>query len=157
MPVGAYGARKEIMGRLSPLGPVYQAGTLAGNPLAMAVGLATLDALHEPGVYEELERKSAHLAEGLAATAHKAGVPVFQTRVGSMLCGFFQNGPVTDYASACRSDTERYKRFFHAMLDRGVYLAPSQYEVMFISIAHTDDQIDQTIGAAREAFAALSR
>ena len=156
MPVGAYGARKEIMQCLSPLGPVYQAGTLSGNPLAMAIGLATIEALHDPGLYEELERKSAHLAEGLAATARKAGVPVFQTRVGSMLCGFFQEGQVTDYASARRSDTGRYGRFFHAMLDRGVYLAPSQFEVMFVSLAHMDEQIDQTIAAAREAFTTVA-
>ncbi|HSW46004.1 MAG TPA: glutamate-1-semialdehyde 2,1-aminomutase [Phycisphaerae bacterium] len=152
MPVGAYGAREEIMEKLSPLGPVYQAGTLSGNPMAMAVGLATIEALHEPGVYEELERKSARLAEGLASAARKAGVAVCLNRVGSMLCMFFQGGPVTDYASARQSNTGSYARFFHAMLNHGVYLAPSQFEVMFVSLAHTDEHLDQTISAAEEAF-----
>jgi len=156
MPVGAYGARHEIMDKLSPLGPVYQAGTLSGNPLAMAVGLATIEALHAPGAYAELEQKSAKLAAGLGAAARKAGVPFFQTRVGSMLGGFFQEGPVIDYASARCSDTDRFARFFHAMLARGVYLAPSQFEVLFVSLAHTDEQIDRTIAAAHEAFAEAS-
>lgn len=153
LPVGVYGARAEIMDQLSPLGPVYQAGTLSGNPLAMATGLATLQALHEKGFYVELETKASHLAEGLAAAARTAKAAVFQTRVGSMSCTFFQPGPVTDYASALASDTKAYARFFHAMLDRGVYLAPSQFETLFISAAHSLDQIDQTIAAAEEAFA----
>ncbi|GMU21101.1 MAG: glutamate-1-semialdehyde 2,1-aminomutase [Phycisphaerae bacterium] len=153
MPVGAYGGRAEIMAKLSPEGPVYQAGTLSGNPLAMAAGLATLEALHEPGVYEHLEAKSAQLAEGMAAAAAKAGVPVFLTRVGSMSTTFFQAGPVIDWASAARSDAQAYGRFFHAMLNRGVYLAPSQYEALFVSLAHTDEQIEATLEAAESAFA----
>lgn len=156
MPVGAYGGAAEVMAHLSPEGPVYQAGTLSGNPLAMATGLATLEALHEPGAYPQLEASAQQLSEGLAEAAAKAGVEIFQTRVGSMLGLFFQEGPVTDYASASRSDTERYARFFHAMLDRGVYLAPSQYEAAFVSLAHTSEQIETTVAAAREAFAEVS-
>lgn len=155
LPVGAYGGRAEIMERLSPKGPVYQAGTLSGNPLAMAAGLATLEALHEPGVYEALETLSAQLATGLAGAAAMAGVPVFQTRVGSMAGMFMQHGPVTDYASATRSDTRAYAQFFHAMLKRGVYLAPSQYETMFVSAAHTEEHIARTIASATESFAEL--
>jgi glutamate-1-semialdehyde 2,1-aminomutase len=156
LPVGAYGGRNDIMGQLSPSGPVYQAGTLSGNPLAMAAGLATLEALHEDGVYEQLEERSAQLAAGIAEAAKKAGVPVFQTRVGSMGCTFFQEGPVTDYASAARSDTKAYATFFQAMLERGVYLAPSQFEALFVSLAHTEEHIDQTIAAANEAFAEVA-
>ena len=156
LPVGAYGAREEIMRQLRPLGPVYQAGTLSGNPLVMAVGLATVEALHEGGVYEQLEQKSARLADGLAAAASSAGVPIWLNRVGSMVCVFFQEGPVVDYASARKSDTGRYARFFHAMLNRGVYLPPSQFEVMFVSLAHTDEHIDRTIAAAGEAFASVA-
>jgi len=153
MPVGAYGGPARIMEQLSPLGPVYQAGTLSGNPLAMAAGLTTLEALNAPGVYEKLEALSARLSDGLQAAAQNAGVPTFQTRVGSMACLFFQPGPVTDFASAMQSDAKRYARFFHAMLKRGVYLAPSQFEAMFVSLAHADEQIDRTIAAASEALA----
>ncbi len=156
MPVGAYGASAEIMDRLSPAGPVYQAGTLSGNPLAMSAGLATLEALHEDGVYDQLESTAARLAEGVARAAEKAGVTLCQTRVGSTGCTFFHPGPVSDYASASRSDTKAYARFFHAMLNRGIYLAPSQFEAWFVSLAHTDEQIDQTIEAAEEAFAELN-
>ena len=155
MPVGAYGGRAEIMNQLSPDGPVYQAGTLSGNPLAMAAGLTTIEALHEKGVYTQLEMASARLADGLSAAARNAGVSVFQTRVGSMMTTFFQAGPVTDWASAARSDTAAYGRFFHAMLNRGVYLAPSQYEALFVSLCHTQELIDRTIAAAEEAFAEL--
>ncbi|NLX23476.1 MAG: glutamate-1-semialdehyde 2,1-aminomutase [Phycisphaerae bacterium] len=156
LPVGAYGARAAVMEQLSPLGPVYQAGTLSGNPLAMAVGLATVEALHEPGVYERLEALSARLSAGLAEAAGAAGLPLFETRVGSMLGVFFQPGPVIDYASAKRSDTHAYARFFHAMLDQGIYLPPSQFETLFVSLAHTEEQIDQTIAAAAKAFAAIA-
>ena len=156
LPVGAYGARAEIMEQLSPVGPVYQAGTLSGNPLAMAAGLATLEVLHEAGVYAELKARSARLAEGMASAASRAGVSIYQTRVGSMAGTFFQEGPVRNYSSAQKSDTRKYAVFFHAMLDRGIYLAPSQFEVMFISLAHTDEQIDQTIAAAGEAFTAVA-
>ncbi|MBN1511406.1 MAG: glutamate-1-semialdehyde 2,1-aminomutase [Phycisphaerae bacterium] len=157
LPMAAYGGRREIMEQVSPLGPVYQAGTLSGNPLATAAGIATLEALAEPDVYETLETRSARLAEGLSQAARSAGVPVYQTRVGSMLCVFFAEGPVTDYASAVRSDTKAYARFFHAMLEHGIYLAPSQYECMFVSLAHTDDLIESTIQAADEAFDEVAR
>jgi glutamate-1-semialdehyde 2,1-aminomutase len=152
LPVGAYGGRAEIMEKLSPLGPVYQAGTLSGNPLAMAAGLATLEALHQPGQYEKLEMLSAHLEQGWRSATEQAGVPAYFTRVGSMMCLFFQEGPVSDYSSAARSDTKLYARFFHAMLNRGVYLAPSQFEAVFVSLAHTPELIDQTVAAAASAF-----
>ena len=157
LPMAAYGGRRDVMERISPVGPVYQAGTLSGNPLAMAAGIATLEALAEAGVYETLEARSARLADGLAAAARKAGVPAYHTRVASMLCTFFTPGPVTDLASASASDTRAYARFFHAMLERGVYLAPSQFECMFVSTAHTDELIDTTLEAAAEAFAEVAR
>jgi glutamate-1-semialdehyde 2,1-aminomutase len=153
LPVGAYGGRAEIMQLISPLGPVYQAGTLSGNPLAMAAGLATLRLLAEPGVYDHLERLSARLVDGLAEAARAASVPYTANRVGSMFTGFFTDQPVTDYASAKRADTQRYARFFHALLERGVYLAPSQFEAGFVSLAHTEADIDATLKAAAEALA----
>ncbi len=152
LPVGAYGARAEIMDKLSPLGPIYQAGTLSGNPLAMAAGLATLQAVHEKGFYTQLEMRADRLSQGLEAAARQAGVTVTQNRVGSMATMFFQAGPVTDYTSALRSDTAAYARFFHAMLERGVYMAPSQFEAAFISMAHSFEQIDATIAAAEESL-----
>ncbi len=155
MPVGAYGGRADVMEKLSPVGPVYQAGTLSGNPLAMAAGLATLEALHEPGTYERLDTLATRLEDGLKAAAATAGVPAFVTRVASMCTLFFQVGPVTDYASAARSDTRAYAQFVHAMLERGVYLPPSQFETFFVSAAHTEEQIDQTLAAAAEAFQVL--
>lgn len=156
MPVGAYGGRAELMDKLSPGGPVYQAGTLSGNPLAMAVGLATVEALHEPNAYRDLDQLGARLCDGLKDAAKKADIATFHTRVGSMGSMFFQDGPVTDYASASNSDTEFYSKFFHAMLKRGVYLAPSQFETTFVSLAHTIEQIDQTIEAADQAFQELA-
>ncbi|MCA1669399.1 MAG: glutamate-1-semialdehyde 2,1-aminomutase, partial [Thermomicrobia bacterium] len=153
LPVGAYGGRADLMAMIAPSGPVYQAGTLSGNPLAMAAGIATLTALQQPGVWGELERRTAALADGLRAAAKAAGVPYFGTRVGTMFCGFFTNEPVRDYATAKMSDTAMFARFFHGMLSRGVYLAPSQYEAGFLSLAHTDAEIAQTIAAARDAFA----
>jgi len=156
MPVGAYGARAEIMNRLSPQGPVYQAGTLSGNPLAMAAGLATLQALHEAGFYTQLEMRASRLAEGLEAAATRHNILFTQNRVGSMATLFFRADPITDYASALQCDTAMYGRFFHAMLERGVYLAPSQFEVMFVSAAHSFEQIDTTITAAEQAFASLA-
>lgn len=156
MPVGAYGARAEIMNLLSPLGPVYQAGTLSGNPMAMAAGLVTIESLHEKGVYPRLEKRAAQLETGLRSAAKSANIPVYLTRVGSMACMFFQSGPVTDYASAKKSDAKQFAKFFHAMLRRGVYLAPSQFEAMFISLSHTEEQIDATITAAEESFAELA-
>jgi glutamate-1-semialdehyde 2,1-aminomutase len=152
LPVGAYGGRRDLMQQVSPVGPVYQAGTLSGNPLAMAAGIATLDALAEPGVYEALEEKSRRLEEGLAAAAAKAGVKARVQRVGSMLTLFFADGPVRDYASACRSDTEAYGRFFRGMLARGVFLPPSQFEAWFVSLAHGREDIDRTADAAGEAL-----
>jgi glutamate-1-semialdehyde 2,1-aminomutase len=152
LPVGAYGGRGDLMRQVAPLGPVYQAGTLSGNPLAMAAGVATLALLREPNVYERLESLAARLAEGLAGAAAAAGVPYTINRVGSMFTGFFCAGPVTDYASARAADTARYARFFHALLEAGVYLAPSQFEAGFVSLAHTDDDIDATVAAATAAF-----
>ncbi|MGQ9697638.1 MAG: glutamate-1-semialdehyde 2,1-aminomutase [Armatimonadota bacterium] len=154
LPVGAYGGRRDIMEMVAPAGPVYQAGTLSGNPVAMAAGLATLKELHAPGVYQRLESLSAQLEEGLRAAAEDAGVPVTLNRVGSMFTCFFAEAPVTDYASAKRSDTARYARFFWAMAERGVYLAPSQFEAGFVSLAHTPEDIAATVSAAREAFRA---
>jgi glutamate-1-semialdehyde 2,1-aminomutase len=152
LPVGAYGGRGEVMQQISPLGSVYQAGTLSGNPLAMAAGLATLRLLTEPGVYDHLERMSARLSDGLAEAASAAGAAYTANRVGSMLTGFFTDQPVTDYVSAKRSDVHAYARFFHAMLDQGVYFAPSQFEAGFVSLAHTEADIDATLNAARSAF-----
>jgi glutamate-1-semialdehyde 2,1-aminomutase len=152
LPVGAFGSRAEIMDCLAPTGPVYQAGTLSGNPLAMAAGIATLEELFTPGNYQKLETLTAQLCEGMRDAAAKAKVPVYQTRVGSKFCTFFTDQPVVDYATAKRSDTKRYGRFFHGMLDRGVYLAPSQFEVGFMSLAHTEQDIEKTVQAAREAL-----
>jgi len=154
MPVGAYGGRQEIMSRISPDGPVYQAGTLSGNPLAMACGLATLELLEQPGTYEALEARSARLAEGLTDAARRAGVPSTVRRCGSMLCAFFTAGPVTDDVTASTSDTARYGRYFAAMLAGGVYLAPSQFEAMFVSTAHTSEDIERTIEVAAAAMRA---
>jgi glutamate-1-semialdehyde 2,1-aminomutase len=152
LPVGAYGGRREIMQLVSPLGPVYQAGTLSGNPLAMAAGVATLRLLAEPGVYAHLESLSARVAEGMARAARDAGVPYTANRVGSMFTGFFCAEPVTDYATAKHASTRRYARFFHALLERGVYFAPSQFEAGFMSLAHTDADIDTTLENAHAAF-----
>ncbi len=159
LPVGAYAGKRKLMAMISPSGPVYQAGTLSGNPLAMAGGVATLEILKEPGVYETLEQRSARLADGLVKAADDAGVPVAVNRVGSMIGLFFmkQKGQrVFNYAEATTSDTQAYARFFHAMLDHGVYLAPSQYETIFVGLAHTDDIVDRTIAAATESFALVS-
>ncbi len=156
LPVGAYGGRREIMEMLAPSGPVYQAGTLSGNPLAMAAGLATLRELQAPGFYERLEEVSSKLVEGVGRAAKDAEVSLRLNRVGSMRTPFFVDGPVTDYESARRSDTERYARFFHAMLERGVYLAPSQFEAVFVSSAHGQSEIDATVAAATATFAELS-
>jgi glutamate-1-semialdehyde 2,1-aminomutase len=152
LPVGAYGGRSDLMDRIAPAGPVYQAGTLSGNPLAMRAGIETLDILAAPGTYERLEALSARLAAGLAASAEKAGVEAVVNRVGSMLTAFFTAGPVVDFATAARSDTKRYARFFHAMLARGVYVAPSQFEAAFVSTAHDEALVDRTIAAAAEAL-----
>jgi len=155
LPVGAYGGRADLMDRVAPDGPVYQAGTLSGNPLAMRAGIETLDLLAAPGVYERLEESSARLAAGLEKAAAAAGVTASLNRVGSMLTSFFAAGPVTDFASASRSDTARYARFFHGMLERGVHLAPSQFEAAFVSTAHSEAEIDATLAAASAALADL--
>ncbi len=155
LPIGAYGGRKDIMQMIAPAGPVYQAGTLSGNPVAVAAGLETLHQLKKPEVYKKLEKQSKELAEGLGEAAQQANIPYFQTRVGSMLGGFFTQGPVTDFASAKKSDTNRYAQFFHSMLQRGIYLAPSQFEAMLLSSAHSNTHIKKTITAANQAFSAL--
>ncbi len=152
LPIGAYGGRKDIMQMISPAGPVYQAGTLSGNPVAVAAGLETLRQLKKPGIYKELEKKSKMIAEGLGEAARQANIPYYQTRVGSMLGGFFTEGSVTDFASAKKSDTARYAKFFHGMLQKGLYLAPSQFEAMLLSTAHSTSHIKQTISAARKIF-----
>jgi glutamate-1-semialdehyde 2,1-aminomutase len=155
LPVGAYGGKREIMSVVAPLGGVYQAGTLSGNPLAVAAGMKMLEILRRPGTYEGLERASAQLVDGLAGLARERGIPMVSNRVGSMFTGFFSESEVFDYASAKKSDTGRFGRFFHAMLDGGVYLAPSQFEAAFLSTAHDGRALDRTLEAARRAFAAL--
>jgi glutamate-1-semialdehyde 2,1-aminomutase len=155
LPVGAYGGRKEIMDLIAPSGPVYQAGTLSGNPLAVTAGIATLKQLRKKGVYTALEERSAALAKGIGEAAKKAGIPLTQTRVGSMLTSFFTPGPVVDWNTVKQSDTKRYGQFFHRMLERGVYLAPSQFEAAFLSTAHTSADIDKTIRTAHAAFKSL--
>ena len=152
LPVGAYGGKAEIMEMVAPLGPVYQAGTLSGNPLAMTAGIETLGILQQPQVYDRLEEMSARLAQGLSKAASKTEVPLHLHRVGSMMTTFFTEKPVVDYTTARLSDTEQYARYFHQMLHRGVYLAPSQYEALFVSLAHTHEDIDATIEAARAAL-----
>jgi glutamate-1-semialdehyde 2,1-aminomutase len=156
LPVGAYGGRRDIMEQIAPTGPVYQAGTLSGNPLAMAAGYTTLKLLGKPGVYEELERKSARLEEGLRKNAEEAGIPATINRVGSMICPFFTDRPVVDYNSASSSNLDKFKNYFNNMLDEGVSIAPSQFEGMFMSLAHSDEDIDQTILAHRKALRRLS-
>jgi glutamate-1-semialdehyde 2,1-aminomutase len=152
LPVGAYGGKAEIMQLVAPAGPVYQAGTLSGNPLAVAAGSKTLEIIARPGFYDQLELRSARLAAGLAHEAQAAGIPLTVTRVGSMLTPFFTTAPVTDYASALRCDTARFGRFFRALLERGIYWPPSQFESALVSAAHTESDIDRTISAAAEAF-----
>jgi glutamate-1-semialdehyde 2,1-aminomutase len=157
LPVGAYGGRRDLMEQIAPSGPVYQAGTLSGNPLAMAAGLATLRILSDrTEIYDQLEERSRMLADGLVAAAGDAGVPATVNRVGSMLTLFFQAGPVTDYAGARRSDAARFGRFFHAMLRLGHYLPPSQYECLFVGAAHAKADISATIAAARQAMESLA-
>ena len=158
LPVGAYAARRELMELVSPVGPMYQAGTLSGNPLAMAAGIATLEILKEPGSYEQLEAQSAKLGDGLKRAADDGNVPVAVNRVGSMIGLFFtarMNEPVRNYAEATACDTKRFAEFFHHMLDRGVYLAPSPFEALFVGLAHDDGAIDATVDAARSAFQLL--
>ena len=155
LPVAAYGGRADLMAHVAPDGPVYQAGTLSGNPLAVAAGLKTVEILQRPGTYERLEANSAALGEGLAAAAREAGVPLVLNRVGSMLTGFFMSGEVWDYGDAKRSDTARFGRWFRGMLEHGVYLPPSQFEAAFVSLVHGAEEIERTLAAARTAFRAL--
>jgi glutamate-1-semialdehyde 2,1-aminomutase len=152
LPVGAYAGTEDVMETVAPAGPMYQAGTLSGNPLAMTAGIETLKVLRQPGVFEEIEERAARLGEGIGEAAEEADVPIFQTRVGTMFSNFFTSEPVIDYDSAKASDTDRFGRYFHAMLEGGVYIAPSQFEAGFISLAHSDEDIDQTVQAARRAF-----
>jgi glutamate-1-semialdehyde 2,1-aminomutase len=154
LPVGAYGGRSEIMDLVAPLGPMYQAGTLSGNPLAMAAGYATLRHLRDhKEIYKQLDKLGGELVTGVAAAAKQAGVAMTHNRVGSMFTWFFTPGPVTDWNSAAKADTEAFGRFFRSMLDAGVYLPPSQFEAAFLSAAHTEEDVQQTIAAAKQAFA----
>jgi glutamate-1-semialdehyde 2,1-aminomutase len=152
LPVGAYGATREIMNHVAPAGPVYQAGTLSGNPLSMTAGLVTLRRLRDTTIYERLDNSSRRLCDGLARAAQDAGITTVTNRAGSMWTSFFTPHPVVDWDSANKSNRETYGRFFHAMLKAGVYLAPSQFEAAFVSLAHTDEIIEETIDAARQAF-----
>ena len=155
LPVGAYGGKRRFMEQIAPSGPIYQAGTLSGNPLAMNAGLATLKLLQQPGTYEALTSKTIRLAEGLKQGAREAGLPIWVNAVGAMFSAFFTDVPVKDYASACTSDVERFGKFFRGMLERGIYLAPSQYEAVFLSTAHTESDIDQTLEQARAVLKTL--
>jgi glutamate-1-semialdehyde 2,1-aminomutase len=154
-PVGAFGGKAEIMDHLAPIGPVYQAGTLSGNPVAMVAGMATIDALSQPGVYAELDRLGARLGDGLAAAAAAAGVTVTFNRVGSLQTMFFTDVPVTDWASASTADAATYGRWFRGMLEAGFMFAPSQFEAAFVGLSHTDADIDATVAAAADVFASL--
>ncbi|MFN8453118.1 MAG: glutamate-1-semialdehyde 2,1-aminomutase [Anaerolineae bacterium] len=157
LPVGAYAGRREIMQTVAPAGPMYQAGTLSGNPLAMTAGIETLKAIREPGVFERLVAGTTELCRGIGLAAQVAGIPVYQTQVGTMFCTFFTNQPVTDWDSAAKSDPKTYARFFQAMLRHGVYLAPSQFETGFFSTAHANEGIiTATLRAAEAAFQELA-
>lgn len=157
LPVGAFGGKREIMEQIAPLGPVYQAGTLSGNPLAMAAGLAMLKALREPGIHEQLSAKTEYLTQGLEAVAQRHGVPFTTSAIGGMFGLFFTDQDrVSSFADVMRCDTERFGRFFHGMLAAGVYLAPSAFEAGFVSNAHTEAELDATLEAADRAFAALA-
>lgn len=155
LPVGAFGGKRAIMEQLSPLGGVYQAGTLSGNPLAMAAGIATLTLLREEGFYEQIEAKSAYLEKGLREAAAECALPTCFIRVGGMFCTYFQQGPVHNFADAARSDTAAFGTFFRRLLDQGVNIAPSQFEAGFMSLAHTREDLARTVEAARVAFRAL--
>lgn len=157
MPVGAFGGKREIMQHIAPTGPVYQAGTLSGNPIAMAAGLAMLDLLEQPGLYEALNEKTARIAEGFKAAAAKHGIPLAINQVGGMFGFFFSSEPtITRFDQVTRCDMEQFKRFYHLMLEEGVYLAPSAYEAGFLSLAHGDKEIEHTLAAAERSFAKLA-
>jgi glutamate-1-semialdehyde 2,1-aminomutase len=155
LPVGAYGGRRDIMEKTAPEGPVYQAGTLSGNPVAMSAGIATLKELQSEGIYEELEEKSAFLTEGLRKAAYEVGIPVALNRVGSMLGLFFTDQTVDNFKDAQTSDLERFARYYRGMLENGIYCAPSQYEAIFVSSAHGRRIIEATVKAAKKVFEAL--
>ncbi|WP_321532820.1 glutamate-1-semialdehyde 2,1-aminomutase [uncultured Desulfuromonas sp.] len=155
LPVGAFGGKKELMDQLSPEGSIYQAGTLSGNPLAMSAGIATLKLLKQEGFYEQIEEKSAYLEAGLRQAASKSAIPACLQRVGGMFCTYFCEGPVHNFSDAGKSDTEAFSRYFRTMLDSGINMAPSQFEAGFMSIAHSREDLDQTIEAAEKAFALL--
>jgi glutamate-1-semialdehyde 2,1-aminomutase len=155
LPVGAFGGRTDIMDHLAPLGPVYQAGTLSGNPLAMAAGQAALDALESTDAYRTLETLGLQLEAGMTDAARHAGIPVTWQRIGSMFCGYFTEGPVWNLADAMRSDRARFAKFFHGMLNEGIYLAPSQFEAGFLSTAHTPEDVDATVRAAAKVLKSL--
>ena len=155
MPVGAYGGKEEIMRHIAPEGGVYQAGTLSGNPLAMSAGIAALKALAEPGVYEQLESRASLLAGGLQDATERHGIDAFHSRVGSMMMLFFTDAEVINANGARTSDTERYSRYFGGLLEKGIYAAPSQFEAGFVSLAHSETDIDTTVRAANEALSAL--
>ena len=152
LPVGAYGGRRDVMEMVAPLGPMYQAGTLSGNPLAVTAGVATLKELQRPGTYERLEASANRLTDGIAAVFSRVEIPASINRVGSMFTGFFNPGPVATLSEVEKSDTTTYGRYFHALLERGVYIAPSQFEAGFVSVAHTDADIDRTIVAVGDAL-----
>ena len=155
LPVAAYGGKRRFMEQISPCGPIYQAGTLSGNPLAMAAGLTTLKILQKPGVYDELERKTIRLSEDFKTIAQELEFPIWVNSVGAMFSAFFTNEPVKDFKSACTSNVELFGAFFRGMLERGIYLAPSQYEAVFMSTAHTDEDIDYTIEVTRQVLKSL--
>jgi glutamate-1-semialdehyde 2,1-aminomutase len=152
LPVAAYGGRRDLMDQVAPLGPVYQAGTLSGNPLAMSAGIASLELLAAPGFYEALDARAKRLGDGITAALCETGAPMTAVRVGSLLTLFFSRETVTDYAAAKKCDTKRFAEFFRAMLDRGIFIAPSQYEALFVSAAHTDADIDLTLAVFRESL-----
>ncbi|MCZ6696927.1 MAG: glutamate-1-semialdehyde 2,1-aminomutase [Acidobacteria bacterium] len=157
LPIGAYGGREEIMDRIAPVGDVYQAGTLSGNPLAMRAGVVMLQQLKKPGVYERLEETGARLAAGLSAAAEESGIPARVSRVGSLLTLFFAPRSPSDWSGAAAADGARFALFFRRMLEQGIYLPPSQFEAWFLSLAHSDDQIDRTIAVARNVLKGIAR
>ncbi len=156
LPVAAYGGRRDLMDRIAPLGPVYQAGTLSGNPLAMSAGIATLDLLAAPGFYDALDASAKRLDDGIITVLWELGLSASAARVGSLLTLFFSGEPVRDYSVAKKCDTRRFAAFFRAMLERGIFIAPSQFEALFVSAAHSDADIDRTIAAIRESLASAS-
>jgi glutamate-1-semialdehyde 2,1-aminomutase len=157
LPVGAYAGRRDIMETIAPIGPMYQAGTLSGNPLAMTAGIETLKYLSEPGVFDGVVARTQRLSAGIGEAAHAAGVPIYQTQVGTMFCTYFIDSAVKDWTTVSQSDTKRFGRFFQAMVERGVYVAPSQFEAGFMSTEHDDDVVDVTIEAAQAAFQTVAR